>query len=225
MNNFPNFNFNFLNPNPLSPPAAGNQGANLPLINPTMPNKTPVSEDVFKPMFQNPPADEQIKETKQQQQVFNYEQAKMDSETLLKYLQSTLKMPDSIEKFVKSKDAKALKILVENMINTKALGEFLNQNSTSAIETILKTISASMKSGISDVSQLKDILGILTSIQSQTNLNTNMIKELLLLYIPLNPMVFDKQIDFTPASADIEEAINNSTLSIVFETVNFSNIL
>ena len=228
MNNLPNFNFNFINPNLPNQTPAGNSGANLPNINlnPMPLNPTPVNQEIFTPMFQNQaPEQPQPKAPAEEATMFNFEMAKMDNETLLKYLQSALKMPDSIEKFIKSADTKALKVLVENMINTKALGEFLNQNSTNAIEKILKTISETMKSGATDISQLKDILGILTAIQSQTNLNTNAIKELMLLYIPLNPMVFDKQIDFTPASGDIEEKINNSTLSIVFETVNFSNIL
>ena len=220
MNNFPNFNFNFLNPNPLNTPATGGAGNNSAPVNPS-----PVSEEIFTPMFQNEPQKPQAEAPKAETMTFNFEMAKMDNETLLKYLQSTLKMPDNLEKFIKNADKGTLKILVQNMIDTKVLGEFLNQNSALAIEKILKTISTSLKSGASDVSQLKEILGILTSIQSQTNLNTNAIKELLLLYIPLNPMVFDKQVDFTPASEEIEDKINNSTLSIIFETVNFSNIL
>jgi len=231
MNNFNsnfNLNFNFINPNNPTNPNIAN-GQNNSLANgvnniPLMPNILKKEPVLPAPMFQN--NQEAPKEAMvEKPMVINPEIAKMDNEMLLKYLQSAMNMPESIDKFVKSLDKNALKILVKEMIDTKALGEFLNKNSTVAMEKILKTISETIKSGIHDVSQLKDILGVLSAIQTQTNLNTNVVKELLLLYIPLNPMVFDKQIDFSPASGEIEEKINNSTLSIIFETINFSNIL
>ena len=214
MNNFPNFNFNIFNSKPAAPPAG--------LVN--TPENSPVSQEAFKPMFQTPK--EQIqKEPTVNSMMYDFEMVKMDSETVLKYLQSAMKMPENLEKFVQNANIGTLRFFVENLINTKLLAEFINQNSTLAIEKIVKAMSESLKAGIKDVSQLKEILGILTSIQTSTNLSQNALKELLLLYIPLNPMVFDKPIDFSPQSSDIEDSINNSALSIIFETINFSNIL
>ena len=88
----------------------------------------------------------------------------------------------------------------------------------------MQTISSSLKSGISDVSQLKELLAILGTIQSTTSINTNSIKELLLLYIPLNAPVFDKNINEKFQNEEEEQAIKNSKLSILFETINFSNL-
>ena len=162
--------------------------------------------------------------------MYDFQSAKMDNETILKYLQNLLKLPNSIEKFVnqlssKNIDAKLASVLVENMISIKALNEFLNQNSSEAISKLMQTISLTLKSGSSDISQLKDILSILTTIQTTTSLNTNTIKELLLLYIPLNAPVFDKISQSEIQDEEEKEAIKNSKLSILFETINFSNLL
>ena len=175
-------------------------------------------------------------QTPQQNQVINpslmydFSAVKMDNETVLKYLQNLLKLPNSIEKFVnqlgnKNIDPKITSILVENMISTKALSEFLNQNSTEAISKLMQTISTSLKSGVNDVTQLKEILNILGAIQTSTTINTNTLKELLLLYIPLNAPVFDKNMDNKITDVNEKELIKNSKLSILFETVNFSNLL
>lgn len=162
--------------------------------------------------------------------MYDFQLAKMDNETVLKYLQNLLKLPNSIEKFVnmlnnKNIDPKIASILVENMISVKVLSEFLNKNSTEAISKLMQTISTSLKSGVSDVSQLKEILSILGAIQSSTNLNSATVKELLLLYIPLNQPVFDKEIESGNLSEEENKKIKNSKLSILFETINFSNIL
>lgn len=162
--------------------------------------------------------------------MYDFQMVKMDSETMLKYLQNLMKLPNSIEKFVnqlsnKNIDPKLASILIENMISTKALSEFLNQNSTQAISKLMQTISQALKSGTSDVSQLKEILSILGAMQNSTNLNSNSIKELLLLYIPLNIPVFDKNIDGEIKNEEESKAIKNSKLSILFETINFTNIL
>ena len=162
--------------------------------------------------------------------IYNMQMAKMDNEVLLKYLQNLLNLPNSIDKFVSqlnknSIDSKVVKILLENLISTKALGEFLNQNSTEAISKLLQTMSNSLKSGINDISQLKEVLAILTSIQtSSINTNNNNLKELLLLYIPLNNQVFDIQGKFKEED-EYNKEIKNSTLSILLETINFSNVL
>ena len=176
----------------------------------------------------------QMQNTQQNQTInpslmYDFALAKMDNETMLKYLQNLMKLPNSIDKFVnqlnsKNIDPKIASILIENMISTKALSQFLNQNSTEAISKLMQTISSSLKSGISDVSQLKEILAVLGSIQSSTSMNANSIKELLLLYIPLNTPVFDKSVDGKIQNEEEKQAIENSKLSILFETINFSNL-
>lgn len=162
--------------------------------------------------------------------MYDFQMAKMDNETVLKYLQNMLKLPNSIEKFVnqlnsKNVDPKLASILLENLISTKALAEFLNQNSTDAISKLMQTISASLKQGNNDVSQLKEILNVLSVIQNSSALNINTVKELLLLYIPLNQPVFDKEIVQNELSEDEKNNIKQSKLSILFETINFSNML
>ena len=162
--------------------------------------------------------------------MYDIQAAKMDNETILKYLQNLMNLPNSIDKFVnqlnsKNFDSKLAAILIENMINTKALSEFLNRNSTEAISKLLQTISATLKSGTSDVSQLKEILSILGVIQTSTSINANTLKEFLLLYIPLSTPIFDKNINDEIQDEDEKQTIKNSKLSILFETVNYSNLL
>lgn len=161
--------------------------------------------------------------------MYDFKMAKMDNEVLLKYLQNLLNLPNSIDKFVsdlnsKNNNSQILQILIQNLISTKALSEFLNQNSTQAIEKLLQTISASLKSGINDVSQLKEVLAILTNIQTNSNINSNTLKELILLYIPLNQQIFETQGKFQEEE-ELKEEIKNAKLSILFETKTYSNIL
>ena len=118
-----------------------------------------------------------------------------------------------------------LQILIENMVNTKALSEFLNQNSNEAISKLMQTISTTLKNGITDVTQLKEMLSVLVAIQTSTNLNSNTLKELMLLYIPLNIPAFEEKGNFNKIEEENEEKIKNSTLSLLIQTINFSNIL
>jgi len=187
-----------------------NEGANIK--NNTMPAPQIFQETVAKPLM------------------YNLEMAKMDNETILKYLKSLLQLPNSIDKFVeqinsKTPDSKFIKMFVQNLLNTKELADFLNSNSKIASEKILKAISNSLKSGAYDTSDLREIFSILTSFSSQTNVTSNALKEFLLLYIPLNPLVFDKPFEIAAKNASEEESIKNSELSVMFETINFSNVL
>ena len=162
--------------------------------------------------------------------LINYEAVKMTNEQVLKYLLNLLDMPSSIDKFIsnlnnpKSQD-KISKLLVENLLNIKALNEFLNQNSTEAINKLLNIISTTLKQGNEDIAQLKDMLNILSTIQQSSSVNTNTLKELLLLYIPLNIPVFNKQNELKDLNEEEEKITKSSILSIMLETINFSNML
>lgn len=161
--------------------------------------------------------------------MFDYQSAKMDNQTVLKYLQNLMNLPNSIEKFVNQLnsnniDPKIKSILIENMISVKMLSEFLSQNSNNAISKLMQTISQNLKSGI-DTSQLKEILSILGTIQNSNSPNSNTIKELLLLYIPLNTPIFEKNSDSKIENQEEAKSVKNSKLSILFETLTFSNLL
>jgi len=187
---------------------------------------TPNQQQAPQPQLQTPQQAQNINPSL----MYDFSIAKMDNETVLKYLQNLLKLPNSIEQFVnqlnaQSIDPKIKSILIENMISTKALSELLNQNSTEAISKLLQTISSSLKSGINDVSQLKEILAILGTIQTNSTISTNTLKELLLLYIPLNNPVFDKDTSFEDLSENEKTSVKSAKISILFETNNFSNLL
>lgn len=162
--------------------------------------------------------------------LINYEAVKMTNEQVLKYLLNLLEMPSSIDKFIsnlnnaKNQD-KIAKLLNENLLNIKALNDFLNQNSTNAINKLLNIISTTLKQGNEDISQLKEMLTILNSIQQSSLINANTLKEFLLLYIPLNIPIFNKQDEIKNQDEQETKIIKSSILSIMLETINFSNML
>lgn len=163
--------------------------------------------------------------------LFNFETFQMDNETVTKYLQNLLKLPNSLDKFMQEinnpkLNPKALNILVENLVNLKAIGELLNDNSKAAIQKLLQTIAQAAKSTGGNTEQLKEMLSVLSSIQSSNlNATTNTIKELLLLYIPIDIQAFNKEVEFKNLSEEEQEKVQSSALSIMIETINFSNIL
>lgn len=162
--------------------------------------------------------------------IFSFEVFRMDNETITKYLQNLLNLPNSIDKFVKELDSKnlnpkALNVLVENMVNLKALGELLNQNSKEAVQKLLETIAMQSKTTGASTEQLKEMLGVLTSIQTSTAISSNALKDLLLLYIPIDFQAFNKDVDFEGIEEEDKQKAQNATLSIMIETINFSNIL
>ena len=114
--------------------------------------------------------------------LINYEAVKMTNEQVLKYLLNLLEMPSSIDKFIsnlnnaKNQD-KIAKLLNENLLNIKALNDFLNQNSTNAINKLLNIISTTLKQGNEDISQLKEMLTRLNSIQQSSLINANTLKK------------------------------------------------
>ncbi len=176
---------------------------------------------------------------------FDYSKIKMDNDTILKYLQNLLNLPKTIDELVNKIDAKTLRlnsqnkvfnVLIEDLISTKLLSEFLNTNSKEAINKLFQTISNSIKSGNTNVEQLKEMFNILNSIQNTTSnfnpITANSIKELLLLYIPLNKFVFDRPIEtdddlkeIIKENSDSYSSSKNSKLTILFQTINFSNVL
>ena len=165
--------------------------------------------------------------------LYTFQNARMDNEIMLKYLLNLLSLPSTIDKFIKEtlsknkdgKDNDLAKLLTENLLNTKALAEYLSKNSKIAIEKNLRMISDSLKFGIDDNFQLREVLSVLSAIHAQSSSNSNILKEFLLLYIPINGQIFDRETEYSPDSEEEKSEISNSCLSIMLETINFSNIL
>ena len=157
------------------------------------------------------------------------ETVKMDAEIVQKYLQSILEMPQSLGEFVEQIKSPTsyqfLKIFVENLLSTKALAQLLNQNSKEAVQKLLNAITSTLKQGGSDISQLKEILSLVKSIQNSTTTQNNALRELLLIYIPIDWQVFNKEGNFDALIQENNEDISSAQMSILFETINFSNVL
>jgi len=165
--------------------------------------------------------------------LYNLKMAKMDNKEVTKYLQNILKVPNEIEEFVKNnqnilmnpiKDVKDVKNIVENMLNLKFLSIFLNDSSKEAMQKVLHMMSNAIKTGIQP-EQLKEMVSILSSISQNVQANSqNSLKELFLIYIPVNYQNFNKELEFNPSDYE-ESKIEQSDLSLIFETINFSNVL
>ena len=110
------------------------------------------------------------------------------------------------------------------MLSNKELSQLLNQNSNEAIQKLLDVITQSLKYNI-DTSQLKDILSVLNVIHNSSSINTNTLRELFLLYIPIDYQVLKQDSDFKKFEEEHEDKIKNSILSVMLETYNFSNVL
>lgn len=160
----------------------------------------------------------------------NLEQTKMNSEDLLKYLQKLMNMPKTIEEALvqvaKNNDVKngSLQSFLEIILSIKVLGNFLNKNSSQAIQTLMQTIALTTKTSQADTKQLREVLSILSTLQKTTQ-NSDIIKDFLLLYVPLTPQVFNEEVNFTSLNKEEQNAIDNSYLTLMFQTRNLSNIL
>ena len=159
-----------------------------------------------------------------------FEKTSLNNQEILKYLQTSMKMPASIDEFLQETVYKqigesSIEKFLNFLLDTKVLNELLNKNSKAAADRMILTIANSIKTGGSDVQQLKEMLSVLTSVRHNTTSDTGTLRELLLLYIPLNYLVFDLKNEYNQVIEDEDEKIQNSTLSILFETIQFSNML
>ncbi|MBR1616717.1 hypothetical protein IJ670_01050 [bacterium] len=157
------------------------------------------------------------------------QQLLMEDSVVQKYVQNILKMPESFEKFLEqalnSNDGgKFLKLIVENMFNTKELASLLNENSKDAIQKLINVISDTLKTPGANMEQLRDILAIISAVYTNTQMDTNALRELFILYIPVNCQMIKQEYNFSGFEDENMEAIKNSALSILFQTKNFKNL-
>ena len=159
------------------------------------------------------------------------EQLKMENEVVQKYLQNLLNMPKTFDKFVQealngNESYQFLKIFLQNMLNTKELALLLNQNSKDAMQKMMNVISESLKSTGANMEQMRDILSVLSAIHTSTStLDSNALKELFLLYIPINCQIYKEDGDFSKVIEENGGIISQNALTILFQTKSFSNIL
>ncbi len=147
-----------------------------------------------------------------------------DNQNLLKYLKNLLNYPTSIEQFLKNLNNKTinnkeLEILINNNVDLKILSRILSSDSKIGLKKVLTQIEY-LSQNFSQ-NHLSEILSTLNSLQ----VSKETLKEFLLLYIPINFETFEKRGNFGDFELENKEEIKNSTLSIMFQTLNYSNIL
>lgn len=164
----------------------------------------------------------------------NTQIVKMSNEMVLRYLQSLLEMPETIEKFIEQmSENKAnsnifgenTRVIIDGMLDVAQLAKYLNENSKAALQKLLAVISYNLKTPTADNSQLKEILNALVNISQNLNTsnNYNAIKEFLLLYLPIELQNFERSQNNPVLGEDSEEVRKNSNFLILFETINFSS--
>lgn len=120
------------------------------------------------------------------------------------------------------------KLLQNGKISLSGLSMLLSNNSKEAAQKLMNTIMAVSKMGSSDLSQLKHLMGMFTSASANIE-STQMVKNLIMLYLPWLPLSVrnDLKLDF---EIGINEKNNEGgegleTITIMIQTANFGNIL
>lgn len=143
-----------------------------------------------------------------------------DFQTLIDEIQGNNKNLQSLKELSK--------LLQNGKISLSGLSMLLSNNSKEAAQKLMNTIMAVSKMGSSDLSQLKHLMGMFTSASANIE-STQMVKNLIMLYLPWLPLSVrnDLKLDF---EIGINEKNNEGdegleTITIMIQTANFGNIL
>lgn len=120
------------------------------------------------------------------------------------------------------------KLLQNGKISLSGLSLLISNNSKEAAQKLMNTIMAVSKMGSSDLSQLKHLMGMFTSASVNIE-STQMVKNLIMLYLPWlplsvrNDLKLDFEIGINEKNSDGGEGLE--TITIMIQTANFGNIL
>lgn len=153
------------------------------------------------------------------------------------YIKDLLNLPRGFEDFIKSIQNGSLnsenldelkKLLSNGKINLNVLEEILLKNSKEATQKLMTTIMTVSKMGSNNVSQLKELMGMLSSAKASMD-PAQTVKNILMLYLPWLPLSVRNELNL-----DFELGIkkkgqdggsSSETLTVMIQTVNFGNVL
>jgi len=153
------------------------------------------------------------------------------------YVKDLLNLPRDFQSLIEqiqgnSANTKAMKelskLLIGDKINLSALNALLANSSKEAVQKLMMTIMTVSKMGSNNVSQLKELMGLLSG-ASATADSAQIVKSILMLYLPWLPLSVRNELNL-----DFEIGIKNKTggeedgletITIMIQTANFGNIL
>jgi len=152
----------------------------------------------------------------------------MSSADRAELLKDLLKLPSDLTTLLEmmSNNAKesTMKMLLENLDMSK-LASLLQENSKEAINKLVKMISSLQQQGMQKTEQLTELVKILTVISSSADsANMQMLKNIILLYLPWLPLAQGQNFNFEIASKDESGENSEDIITIVIETIHYGVI-
>jgi hypothetical protein len=121
---------------------------------------------------------------------------------------------------------KTLQILAGGMINLEQISALLQTNGKDAITKLIMSMTEMSKSGISDLSQMKEMAKLINACMSVAAENNpqKTLKLLLMLYLPWLPLEDGVGFDLEVQSEQEENEESDSILVVTITTVNYGNV-
>lgn len=122
---------------------------------------------------------------------------------------------------------KNLDILSNGMLNLTQISGLIQQNGKDAIAKLIMTMTEASKSGITDLSQMKDMARLINASVAiaAENEPTKTLKLLLLLYLPWLPLKDGVGFDLEIEAQKNDESKGNSVLTVTITTINFGIVI
>ncbi len=162
----------------------------------------------------------------------------MEVEQTSKYVKELLDLPKDIAQAVSqmvtnktmttAQNMQLLLLISSGKIDLNQLALFLNDNTKVAMQKLVQTLSQASKMGITDTTQLRDLINTLGLVSTSSTDSASALKNFILLYLPWLPLnSAGENLDFDIDVFDKTGADENTELqsiTILIQTMNFSNI-
>lgn len=168
----------------------------------------------------------------------NLKMSEMEVQETSRYVKELLNLPKDVMSVISqmtskstmttAQNVKLLMLMSNGQIDLQSLANLLSDNSKSAIQKLVQTMSEATRQGIKDVSQLRDLINTLGSISTTSADTTSALKNFILLYLPwlpINEQGENRDFDIEVFEKNEEaEGSNGQNITILIQTVNFGNI-
>jgi len=153
----------------------------------------------------------------------------LDKALYVKDLMNLPKEMNELLNFIQknNSNSKVLSSLLTSTIDLSQLSLLLQQNGKEAVTKIIMAMSNASKQGIADLSMMKETMKLINasvSIAEQNN-SSQMLKNLMLLYLPWLPaqdgVGFDLEIESYEEKSQSEE----SSITVMISTKNYGNLM
>jgi len=110
-------------------------------------------------------------------------------------------------------------------LNLDELALLLQQNGKEAVNKLIMTMSNASKQGITDLSEMKDMMKLINAcVSTAGDKNAQTIKGLILLYLPWLPLPDGVGFELEVESYEKESGESESSLTILISTKNYGNL-